>query len=183
METKGMVYRKRVLVFILSILLLSISSSLAYAQLQDQYFATQSEKLKVKKWFSDQDVSYGVATFDSDTSTFTLSDDTSGYFYTGTYSYINNGKTVRFVLDQDGLQEIVNMLANWAIDYGASEGMIVDVDTITAYVAISNAKVPKAGKKTKVTVTVSGTADADVDGIPILATFSYKCKITLVPLP
>lgn len=134
-----------------------------------------SSKLTVKGWGRDSSWASGWCQTHLD-GTFLLYDQDVDRSYTGTYT--SDGKTIQFTLDSNGLAELGDMLVDWITEMGANGGLVVQVQNLSGYVTISKAKLQKkTGAPNKVTVKVTGTVSALVNGIPKTASFSYQSTI------
>jgi hypothetical protein len=140
-----------------------------------------NSKFAVVGKFSDSDIAYGIFAFNNDY-TFSVYD-IYGRTFTGTFSLINNGKKIVFVLDPSSLDEIKNvMLTDWLTEM-AEEGdvYISNISFDFRKVRITNAKI---SKKTNwplhALIVIKGKVSAIANGKYTIKNFSYRCKIKFI---
>jgi hypothetical protein len=141
---------------------------------------TMSTKASISGIGSTSGVSYGNLTLYDD-GTFNLYDATGDYTYTGTYVYTTGKQkdTVRFTLDQNGVNELKTMLTVLAEDYAAGEG--VEVSNINfQFNPPTNLKITiskKTNLPSSLKVSIRGKVSAILEGKYKNKSFSYSCII------
>jgi hypothetical protein len=141
---------------------------------------TSSSKLNIKGWAKGSDLLYGSCHIKPD-GTFSFYEDDHGTSrsYPGTYSIEPGGKNILFTLDSNGLLEMKAMLTDWDQDLAAEEGVTVqNISFVFDQVTFSKGKIQqKTNAPSKVTLKITGTVSALVDGSPETAGFSYQSTI------
>ena len=155
------------------------------AAMKYEWDTIYSSKVSVSGLGSDSSTSYGNCTLYDD-ETFNCYDGGIGRSYTGTYVYIGKtGYKIQFILDSYALQELEDMLTEWAENAAYEEGAQISnisfsfTSVKTSKVTISN----KTGIPGKATVTITGKVSAYLDGKYITKGFSYRSKITFQDPP
>ncbi len=99
--------------------------------------------------------------------------------YTGTYVNTPGGKSILFTLDSNGLSAMKAMLTNWVQDLALEDGVTVqNISFVFDKVTISKGNIQKkTNAPSMVTIKITGTVSALVDGSPKNASFSYVSTI------
>jgi hypothetical protein len=141
-----------------------------------------NSKFAVAGKFSDADITYGTLTFNDDY-TFNAHEIDTGRTFTGTFSLMNKGKTIAFVLDPSSLDEIKNgTLTDWLTEM-ADEGdvYISNLSFDFRNVRLTNAKISKKTNwPSYALLVIKGKVSAIADGKYTIKNFSYSCRITFL---
>ena len=168
----------------LAMILVGLSTQV-FAATIDDLVGTWNVKFNSKfvVWkYSDSDITYGTVTFNDDY-TFKLYETDTGRSFTGTFSLVNNGKKIAFVLDQSSLDEIKNgTLTDWLTQMAEEGGIAIsDISFDFSNVRIPNAKISKkTNLPSYALIVIKGKVSATVNGKYKTKNFSYRCKVTFL---
>jgi len=139
-----------------------------------------NSKLNIKGFAQDSNVNDGWCHIYPD-ETFLLHEDAHGAprSYTGTYIITPDGKSISFTLDSNGLSEMQGMLTDWVTEIITNTGKTIqNISFVFDSVSISKGTIQKkTNAPSMVTIKISGTVSALVDGSPKTASFTYQSTL------